>query len=188
MQTTTDLAQKVQWALDPTHSSVGFRVKHMMMTTVKGTFDTFTVNVETEDEDFVHGKISFTADINSVNTKNEGRDQHLRGADFFDAEKYPEMKFVATRMEDVDHDGSYIMYGDLTIRDITKEVKLDVEYGGVLTDPWGNQRAGFTLHGKINRKDWNLNWNVALEAGGLLVGEEVKIEAEIELIKQQVEA
>lgn len=171
------------WALDPTHSEIQFKIKHLMITNVTGSFDLFNVTAQTEDEDFTKAKISFTADVNSISTNNEQRDTHLKSADFFEAEKYPRIKFTATKTENIDNDGSYELYGDLTIRDVTKNVKLSVEFGGVVKDPYGNTKAGFSLHGKINRKDFGLNWNAVTEAGGIVVSEEVRIACEIQLIE-----
>jgi len=128
--------------------------------------------------------ISFKADINSVSTGNTQRDEHLKSADFFDAAKWPELSFKAVKYESVDNDGSYELYGDLTIRDVTKPVKLDVEFGGIIKDPWGNTRAGFSISGKINRKDFGLQWNVVTESGGIVVSDEVKVHAAVEFIKK----
>lgn len=182
MQTTTTSA-KTKWVVDPTHSSIGFSVKHMMMTTVRGEFEKFTIEAETPEEDFMRAAISFSAETASLNTRNEGRDNHLRSADFFDAENFPTVTFAPTKFEVVDNDGSYEMYGDLTMHGITKNIKLDVEFGGVMKDPWGNAKAGFTINGKINRKEWGLNWNAALEGGGILVSEDVRINCEIQLVE-----
>ena len=181
---TVETVQKTAWALDPTHSTVNFKVKHMMMTTVTGSFDKFHIEAETEGDDFLNSEIVFTAETSSVNTGAEGRDTHLRSEDFFSSEKFPTLTFIPTKFELVDGDGSYTLYGDLTIRDITKNIKLNAEFVGLQVDPWGNTRAGFTINGKINRKDWGLNWNAALEAGGVLVSEDVRINAEIQLIKK----
>lgn len=175
------------WALDPTHSEVQFKIKHLMITNVTGSFDIFNVSAQTEDEDFTKAKISFTADVNSISTNNEQRDTHLKSADFFDVEKFPQVRFTATKTDNIDNDGSYDLYGDLTIRDITKNVKLSVEFGGVVKDPWGNTKAGFTISGKINRKDFGLTWNAVTEAGGVMVSEEVRIAAEIQLIEKVLE-
>lgn len=171
-----------KWALDPTHSEIHFKVKHLMITTVTGSFKSFTAAAETEADDFSNAAISFSADIASVDTGNEQRDGHLQSPDFFDAEKFPKLSFVSTGYTKKGDD--YVLNGDLTIKDVTKPVTLSVEFGGVAKDPWGNTKAGFTLSGKINRKDFGLNWNAATEAGGLLVSEEVKIQAEIQLAKQ----
>jgi polyisoprenoid-binding protein YceI len=175
---------KIKWALDPTHAEVTFKIKHLMITNVSGEFTKFEVNVETDDEDFTTAKVNFTADIDSITTGNEQRDGHLKSADFFDAANYPQLKFVATKYENVDNDGSYELYGDLTIRGTTKNLKFDVEFGGIIKDPWGNTRAGFTISGKINRKEFGLHWHAVTEAGGLVLSDDVRVHVEIELIKQ----
>ena len=172
------------WALDPTHSEVQFKIKHLMITNVTGSFNIFTVTAQTEDEDFTKAKLSFTADVNSISTNNEQRDAHLKGADFFDAEKFPQIKFEATKTENVDNDGSYELYGNLTIRDVIQNIKLSVEFGGIAKDPYGNVKAGFTINGKINRKDFGLTWNAITEAGNIMVSDDVKIACEIQLIEQ----
>lgn len=174
---------KTKWILDPAHSEIGFKVKHMMITNVSGTFAKFDVKVDTNGDDFTTAKIEFTADVNSLTTANTDRDNHLKSADFFDAANYPQLTFVSTKLEKKD-DENYVLYGDLAIRGITKPVKLNVELGGIGKDPWGKEKAGFTITGKINRTDFKLNWNAALETGGVLVGEEVKLQAELQLIKQ----
>lgn len=172
------------WSLDPTHSEVQFKIKHLMITNVTGSFDIFNISAETEGEDFTKAKISFTADVDSISTNNEQRDGHLKSADFFDVEKFPQIKFTATKADSVDNDGSFDLYGDLTIHGITKNVKLSVEFGGVVKDPYGNTKAGFTINGKINRKDFGLTWNAVTEAGGVVVSEDVRIMAEIQLIEK----
>ncbi len=174
------------WALDPTHSEVHFKIKHLMITNVTGSFDIFNIAAKTEGEDFTKAKANFTADVNSISTGNEQRDGHLKGSDFFDAEKFPQIKFSATKAVPVDNDGSFDLYGDLTIRDVTKNVRLAIEFGGVVKDPYGNTKAGFTINGKINRKDFGLTWNAVTEAGGVVVSDEVRIIAEIQLIEQPV--
>jgi polyisoprenoid-binding protein YceI len=173
------------WVIDPTHSEVQFKIKHLMITNVTGSFDIFHAAVQTEEEDFMKAKVTFTADVNSISTGNEQRDAHLKSEEFFDAAKYPQLKFVATKYESVDNDGSYELYGDLTIRDVTKNVKLGVEFGGVVTDAYGNIKAGFSINGKINRKDFGLTWNAVTEAGGVVVSDEVRISCELQLIEQQ---
>jgi polyisoprenoid-binding protein YceI len=172
------------WAIDPSHSEVQFKVKHLMIATVSGSFNIFNVSVQTEDEDFSKAKISFTADVNSISTGNADRDGHLKTADFFDAATYPQIKFVATKYENVDNDGSYEMYGDFTMHGVTKNIKLDVEFGGVVEDAYGNTKAGFTINGKINRKDFGLHWSAVTDAGSVVVSDEVRINCEIQLIKQ----
>lgn len=172
------------WVLDPTHSEVQFKIKHLMITNVTGSFNIFNVTAQTEDEDFTKAKLTFSAEVDSISTNNEQRDAHLKGADFFEAEKYPQIKFEATKTENVDNDGSYDLYGNLTIRDVIQNIKLSVEFGGVVKDPYGNTKAGFTVNGKINRKDFGLTWSAVTEAGGVVVSDEVKIACEIQLIEQ----
>jgi polyisoprenoid-binding protein YceI len=174
-----------KWVVDPSHSEIQFKVKHLMITNVTGSFGIFTVDATTEAEDFSKAVISFTADAASISTGNEQRDGHLKSADFFDAEKFPQLKFAATKYENIDNDGSYELYGDLTIKETTKSIKLSVEFGGIVKDPYGNTKAGFTINGKINRQDFGLTWSAVTEAGGVLVSDEVKINCEIQLIEQQ---
>ena len=171
------------WILDPSHSKVEFKVKHMMISNVSGHFNKFDAQVETEGEDFMTAKVTFTADIDSIDTGNEQRDGHLKSVDFFDAANFPKLTFVPTKYENVDNDGDYEVYGDLTIRGITQAVKLDVEFGGVIKDPWGATRAGFTVTGKINRKSFGLTWSGVTETGSLIVSEEVRLHIDLEFVK-----
>ncbi|MBX6351901.1 MAG: polyisoprenoid-binding protein [Thermoflavifilum sp.] len=173
---------KEKWVLDATHSNVDFTVRHMMIATVRGAFHKFDANIVADPEDLTTAEIEFTVDVASVDTRNEDRDNHLRSADFFDAEHYPQMTFKATRIVRTG-DGEYDMTGDLTIRGVTKPVTLHVVYGGGGKDPWGNQRVGFTVTGKVNRKDFGLTWNVALETGGVLVSDEVQIHIDLQAVK-----
>ena len=182
METVTKTLTK--WALDLAHSEVGFKVKHMMITNVTGSFGEFTVDVQTEGNDFATAKIKFAADIASINTGNADRDNHLKSADFFNASEYPQLIFDSKSFEKKGED-QYVLVGNLTVRGTTRLVTFAVEFGGIGKDPWGNEKAGFTLSGKINRTDFGLNWNAALETGGVLVSEEVKLNAEIQLIKQK---
>jgi polyisoprenoid-binding protein YceI len=172
-----------KWGIDPTHSEITFRVKHMMISNVTGWFESFTGDAETENEDFTSAKINFSADTTSINTRNEARDNHLRSAEFFDAEKFPKLTFTATGYEKTGGD-NYTLKGDLTIRDVTKPVTLAVEFGGVATDPWGNLRAGFEINGEINRTEFGLTWSAVTEAGGIVVSDAVKLHGHVELIKQ----
>lgn len=165
------------WKLDPSHSELGFKVRHLMITNVSGSIGKFDVNVESESDDFNNAKINFTADMGTLSTGDSNRDGHLRTADFFETEKFPEMKFASSSF-----DGSKLN-GELTIKDVTRPVTLEVDFGGVGVDPWGNKKAGFSISGKINRKEWNLNWNAPLEAGGVLVSEEVRLHGEIQLVQ-----
>jgi polyisoprenoid-binding protein YceI len=174
--------QETKWAIDPTHSKVAFKVKHLMISNVLGNFKEFEGQVSTDGDDFSTAEINFSLNAASIDTEMVDRDAHLKSPDFFDVEKYPKISFSGKEMKDLG-DEMYELTGDLTIKDVTKSVTLTVEYGGIMTDPWGNVKAGFSLSGKINRKDFGLNWNAALEAGGVLVGEEVKISGDIELAK-----
>lgn len=175
---------KSKWVLDPTHSEIQFKVKHLMITNVTGSFNNFDVTAETIDDNFTEAKINFSADVNSISTNNEQRDGHLKSGDFFDAESYPKISFEASNAVNLERDGTYDLVGDLTIKDVTKSVKLNIEFGGVTKDPYGNTKAGFTIAGKINRNDFGLTWNAALETGGVMVSEDVKVLGEIQLVKQ----
>lgn len=175
---------KQQWTLDPTHSELGFKIRHLMITNINGKFHNFTVDAETEGDDFMTAKVTVKVDVDSITTGSDDRDKHLRSPDFFDVNTYRDITFVTTKYENVDNDGSYELWGDLTIRNVTKNVKLAVEFGGVVKDPWGNTKAGFTINGKINRKDFGLTWNAATETGGVLVGDDVKLYGEVQLIKK----
>ncbi|MDF0692517.1 YceI family protein [Aquirufa ecclesiirivi] len=170
------------WALDPTHSEIQFKVKHLMITNVTGGFTDFNVNAESSDETFADAKINFTAKASSISTGNVQRDTHLASADFFEADKFENISFNSTGIEK-SSDDEFNLLGNLTIKDVTKPVKIHVEFGGVAKDPWGNLKAGFTINTKINRTDFGLNWNAALETGGVLVSEEIKIAGEIQLVK-----
>jgi polyisoprenoid-binding protein YceI len=170
-----------KWVLDPTHSELTFKVKHLMISNVKGEFKTFSAEID--QEDFNKGSVKVSVDTASVYTNNTDRDNHLKSADFFDVENHPAMTFESTSFEKVDDD-EYKLKGMLTIKGTSKEIELEVEFGGANKDPWGNEKAGFSFQTKINRKDWGLNWNAALETGGVLVSEEVKISGEVQFAKQ----
>lgn len=170
-----------KWVLDPTHSELTFKVKHLMISNVKGEFKNFTASIDKED--FTKGSVKVSVETSSVFTNNTDRDNHLRSADFFDAENHPEMTFESTSFTKVEDD-EFRLKGILSIKGISKEVELDVEFGGTNKDPWGNEKAGFSFSGKINRKDWGLNWNAALETGGVLVSDEVRIGGEVQFVKQ----
>ena len=179
----TQTGTKTKWNLDASHSEIGFKVKHMMISNVSGSFGKFDVTAETEEDDFSKAKIDFTADVSSLSTGSTDRDAHLKSADFFDISKFPELRFVSEEMQKKS-EGHFILHGDLTIKGVTNPVILNVEFGGIGKDPWGNEKAGFTVTGKINRTDFDLKWNAALETGGVLVSEEVKLYAELELLKK----
>jgi polyisoprenoid-binding protein YceI len=172
-----------KWVLDPTHSELGFKIKHLMITNVSGAFTAFNIEVETKNEDFSTARIELTADMASISTNNEQRDAHLRNSDFFETDKYPQLAFRSAKVEKLDSE-TFNLYGDLTMKGVTKPVKLKVEFSGLAKDPLGNEKAGFVVTGKINRSDWGINFNGVLETGGLMLGEEVKLSAEIQLVKQ----
>ena len=174
---------KIQWKIDPTHSEITFKVKHLMITTVTGYFRKFDLEVDTENDDFkTASKIEFTADIDSIDTNNEQRDTHLKSADFFNATETPKLKFSGKRYEANGDEAK--LHGDLTIRDTTKPIVLNVEFGGIVVDPYGQTKAGFTVTGKISRKEYGLTWNAVTEAGSVVVSDDIKINAEVQLIKQ----
>jgi polyisoprenoid-binding protein YceI len=175
-----------KWQLDSTHSELGFKIKHLMISNVSGVFKTFNVEATMDEKDFTTAKIKMTADMSSVSTNNEARDQHLRNSDFFEVDKFPELVFTSTRVDKVD-DENFTVHGDLTLRGVTKPVQLNVEYSGATKDPWGGVRSGFIVNGKIKRSDWGVSFNGVLETGGVVLGEEVKINSEIQLVKQQIE-
>ena len=160
--------------VDKSHSNVGFKVKHLMISNVSGKFDKFNGSFEYDEKTNTLKKLTGEAEVASINTENEKRDGHLKSADFFDAANHPKLTFT---LDKVDGDKAY---GKLTMRGVTKDVELDLENNGTVTDPWGNKRVGLELTGKINRKDFGLNWNKALEAGGVVVGETVKLEVTLE--------
>lgn len=170
------------WKLDPTHSELQFKVKHLVISTVTGSFRQFDASVEAAQEDFSDAKISFSADINSIDTNNEQRDGHLKSDDFFAASQFPQMTFEGKSLSKT-ADG-HKLTGLLTIRDVSKEVSLNVEYGGIVTDPYGQVKAGFELQGKISRKDFGLTWDAVTEAGNVVVSNEVKIIGNVQFVKQ----
>lgn len=174
----------MSWKIDPAHSEINFTVRHMMIANVRGRFENFSGTIEFDENNPENSSVEVEIEANSINTREEQRDAHLKSADFLNAEEYPTLEFNSTRVEMLDENSARV-YGDLTIRDVTREVVLDVAYSGMAKSPWGMTIAGFSASTTINRKDWGLEWNVALETGGWLVGEEVKISLEVELIKQE---
>jgi len=173
---------KTKWVVDPTHSSVDFSIRHMMFTNVKGAFHTYDATIEADPTDLTSADISFSVDLASVDTKNADRDNHLRSADFFDVENKPKMTFSATKIEKKDEE-EYSVTGDLTLNDVTKEETFVVTFEGQGKDPWGNEKAGFSAEGTLNRSDYGLTWNAALETGGVLVGDKVKVSLQIQAAK-----
>ncbi|MGC1389643.1 MAG: YceI family protein [Bacteroidales bacterium] len=174
--------EKTKWAIDPAHSKIGFKVKHLMISNVLGNFREFEGHVITNGDDFSTAVISLSLNSASVDTEIPDRDTHLKSADFFDTVNYPKITFESNGLKNIGND-IYELTGSLVIKGVKKQVVMSVEYGGLMTDPWGNVKAGFSITGKMNRKDWGLNWNAVLEAGGVLVGEELKIQCDIELLK-----
>ncbi|MFA5245372.1 MAG: YceI family protein [Pedobacter sp.] len=173
---------KTKWIIDPLHSEVHFRVKHLVISTVTGTFKLFDGSMETENADFQNASIEFALDVNSIDTNQEQRDAHLKSADFFDAEQFPKLSFKSTSFNKNGDD--YELHGDLTIKDVTKRVKLNVEHGGTATDFYGNEKAGFEISGKISRKEFGLTWDGITEAGAIVVGDDIKLDINVQFAKQ----
>ena len=169
---------KTKWNIDPAHSEISFKVKHMMISTLTGYFQDFKASVKTDNDNFINADFNFTAKIDSITTKNSDRDVHLKSDDFFNAEDYPEMTFKSTSF-----DGDSLI-GDLTIRDITKEITLDVDFNGVAVDPYGQTKAGFEITGSMNRKDFNLTWSAVTEAGSIVVSDTIKLIVDLQFIKE----
>lgn len=178
----------INWKIDPTHSEIQFKVKHLMITTVTGTFNSFDLDVETETEEFATAKkIDFIADINSIDTNNEQRDAHLKSADFFDAETHPKLHFSGTEFVNKG-EGEAVINGMLTIRGVSRPASFNVEVGGTVVDPWGQHKAGFTISGKISRKEFGLTWSAVTEAGQVVVSDDIRLLAEVQLVKQAAAA
>ena len=180
----TTLIAQVSWKLDKPHTKIGFTVTHMLITDVDGNFKEYSGSIVSQNDDFQNAKIEFEAEIASIFTDNNSRDKHLKSDDFFNAEKFPTLKFVSKSFTKIEGK-NYKLVGDFTMKGVTKEVTFDVKYNGTITDPWGKTRAGFKISGEIDRFDYNLNWNKALETGGLVVSNEVEIDIKIELIKKK---
>lgn len=164
------------WNLDKAHSEITFKVRHMMISNVKGSFTDFDIQLESEDDNFANVNATAEIKVDSIDTKNADRDAHLKGEDFFNAEKNPVITFKTNSLNNE-------VSGDLTINGVTKPINLDVEFGGIAQDPWGNTKAGFSFEGKIKRSDFGLSWNAALETGGVMVSDDVKIAGELQFIK-----
>lgn len=173
---------KTTWAIDPTHSEVNFKVKHLVISTVTGSFNKFEGSLSSENEDFSDADASFSLDVSSIDTNVADRDAHLKSDDFFAAEKYPSIQLTNGKL--VKRNDNYELVGHLTIRNITKEVNLPVELGGVMVDPYGQTKAGFEINGVINRKEFGLTWSAVTEAGGIVVGDDIKLNLNIQVVKQ----
>jgi polyisoprenoid-binding protein YceI len=181
---TQEVLTQTTWNIDPMHSQIGFKVKHLMFTNVRGNFKDYSATITTDRNDFATAAIRLTINPASIDTNDSKRDEHLRSGDFFDVANFSEIKFEGEGLKKANNGENYILYGDMTIKGVVKPIVLDVEFGGFAKDPWGNEKAAFAIKGKINRKDFGLNWNAALETGGVLVGEEVTFDIEIQLAKQ----
>ena len=172
---------QMKWSVDQAHTEIGFKVKHLMIANVKGSFKTFEGSIYTTGKDFTTAEIDFWIDPASIDTSNSKRDDHLKSADFFDVEKHKEITFRASNIGKANDGGIHDLWGELTMNGITKKIKLSVEFGGIIKDPWANEKAGFMITGKIKRSDWGLVWNATIEAGGVMVSDEISILCEVEL-------
>ena len=172
---------KTKWSIDQAHSEISFKVRHLMISHVKGTFKTFDASIYTIGKDFRTIEVDLWIDASSINTGDSKRDEHLKSPDFFDVEKFKQITFTSSTIEKSDEDGNHELWGELTMMGITQNIKLNLQLGGILNDPWGNERAGFTVTGKINRSNWGLTWNSPIESGGLMVSDEISISCEVEL-------
>lgn len=170
-----------KWMIDPTHSEVAFKVKHLVISTVTGYFRKFEGHAESTSEDFSGASVAFSLDVNSIDTNQSDRDQHLKAADFFDIASFPSITFSGKL---VNHGGEYQLQGDLTLKGITQQVTLDVTYGGTVADPYGQTKAGFEIEGKLNRKDFGLTWSAITEAGSVVVSDQVRLQFSVQLVKQ----
>ena len=175
------MINQTKWTIDPAHSDIAFKIRHLMIAHVKGSFKTFDASIYTSAKDFSTAVIDLWIDTASITTGDEKRDEHLKSAEFFDVENHKQIFFTSSTIEKPDADGVHELWGELTMKGITKKIKLNVEFGGIIKDSWGNEKAGFTVTGKINRTDWGLVWNSVIETGGIMLGEEVKISCEVEL-------
>jgi len=178
------MTAKTTWVIDPSHSEIAFKVKHLMISNVKGSFGEFSGQLITDGDDFTTSEISFQINPASITTGSADRDAHLRSPDFFDVENFKEITFTSGKLVKKGDD-EFSLSGNLVIKGVSQPVKLDVEFGGLMTDPWGNVKAGFTIEGKISRKDFGLTWNAALEAGGVLVGDEIRLNLDVQLLQQR---
>src|SRR4030095_9967404 len=175
------------YKIDPTHSEITFKVRHLMITNVTGKFKKFDATSESDRDDFSDAVVTFEADVNSITTHNEQRDAHLKSDDFFNEEKYPKITFRSTSLKK-ESEEDYKLYGNLTIRNITKPIELKVTYNGNINDPWGSERAGFEIEGRVDRLEYGLKWNMLTDTGGMVAGKDVKLIVNVEMVKQAVMA
>lgn len=176
------MTNQTKWSVDQTHSEISFKVRHLMIAHVKGEFKTFDASIYTTGKDFATATIDLWIDTDAITTGDTKRDEHLRSAAFFDVRNHKQISFSSSTIEKMDDEGNHELWGDLTMKGITKKIKLNVQFGGIVNDPWGNERAGFAVTGKINRIDWDLSWNATMETGGFMLSEEVSISCDVELI------
>ena len=176
------MTNETKWSIDQAHSEIAFKVRHLMIAHVKGSFKTFDASIYTTDKDFTTAEIDLWIDAASINTGDAKRDEHLKSVDFFDVVNHKQITFCSSTMGKKGEDNNQELWGELTIKGITRNVKLTVLFGGIIKDPWGNEKAGFTLSGVINRSEWELSWNTVIETGGYMVSDEVSISCEVELI------
>ncbi len=179
---TSSVFSQTNWNVDASHTNVGFEVDHMVISSVEGEFNKYEATISTDGTDFTNANIEFTIDVSSINTDNGDRDNHLKSDDFFNAEQFPQITFKSKSMTKVDGD-NWKLVGDFTMRDVTKEIELEVKFRGLVNDPWGNTRVGFAITGEVSRFDYNLKWNNLLETGGLIVGDTVTLNIDLQLIK-----
>ncbi|WP_236974885.1 YceI family protein [Membranihabitans maritimus] len=178
----TETQKKTTWTIDPSHSEIAFKARHLMITNVKGSFSEYSGSVESSGTNFENAEVSFSMAPSSINTGDQKRDEHLKSADFFDVENYKEITFSGHTVKK-DNEGKYGLKGDLTILGKSNPIELEAEFLGLAKDPWGNSKAGFEIKGSINRKEWGLNWNQTLETGGVLVSEKINIACEVQLLQ-----
>jgi polyisoprenoid-binding protein YceI len=176
------MSKQIKWSIDQSHTEINFKVKHLMISNVKGSFRTFDASIYTSGKDFTRADVDLWIDAASIDTGDGKRDEHLKSKEFFDVANHKQITFVSSTIGKPDEKGNHELWGELTMIGVTQNVKFDVEFGGIVKDPWGNEKAGFTLTGKIHRKDWGLVWNTTLEAGGVMVSDEVNISCELELL------
>jgi polyisoprenoid-binding protein YceI len=179
---TTEISKKIKWSIDQAHSEIGFRVRHLMIAHVNGSFKTFDASIYTTAKDFSTAEIDLWIDASSIVTGDDLRDKHLKSSEFFDAKRHKQLTFVSSTIGQADSNGNHELWGELTMLGVTHNVKLELKFGGIVNDPWGNERSGFTVAGKISRSDWGLIWNTPTESGGLMVSDEVSIYCEFEVI------
>lgn len=178
------MTNQTKWKIDQSHSQITFKIKHLMIANISGYFKTFDANIYTTYTDFSTAQIDLWIDVSSIDTGDEKRDTHLKGPDFFDVQNHKQISFLSSSIGKANGGNNHELWGEFTMNGINRNIKLNVEFGGIAKDPWGNDKAGFTVTGKINRSDWGLIWNAAIETGGLLVGDEITISCEIQLTKE----